>query len=74
MNINMKGVMEPSSVLSRSMPKMKMIPEIWPASTRSPWEVASGAGKVISLPYWYPMGPAAMKKKPKTKLETSSSQ
>ena len=39
-----KGVMDPDSVRNMSMPKIKMIPEIWPESINTPWDVASGAG------------------------------
>ena len=38
------GVIDPDSVLNISIPKIKIIPDIWPDSINTPWDVASGAG------------------------------
>jgi hypothetical protein len=59
-------VIEPvNGDLKLSIPKIKAIPEICPISKSIPFEVPSEAGKVISAPYWNPIGPALRRKNPK---------
>ena len=68
-------VIEPvKGVLKLSRAKIKAIPDICPISKSNPLEVPSEAGKVISAPYWNPMGPALSRKNPKIIPEKRSSQ
>ena len=71
----MKGVIDRvPSALKKSMPIIKSMPEICPDRIISPCDIDSGAGYDISAPYWNPMGPALIIKKPNIKADTSSSQ
>ena len=68
-------VMEPvNDDLKLSIQKIKIIPEICPISISKPFEVPSDAGKVISAPYWNPIGPALSRKNPNTVPEARRSQ
>ena len=59
--------------LKKSIPKIKAIPEICPMSSKSPFDVPSGAGYAISAPYWNPIGPALSRKKPIMNADASKS-
>jgi hypothetical protein len=59
--------------LKLSIPKMKRMPEICPASNKKPFEVPSEIGYVISAPYWKPIGPELRRKNPKAIPEIRTS-
>jgi hypothetical protein len=68
-------VIEPVNAdLKLSIQKINTIPEICPISISKPFDVPSEAGKVISAPYWNPIGPALSRKNPNTVPEKSRSQ
>jgi hypothetical protein len=68
-------VIEPVNAdLKLFIQKINMIPEICPISISMPFEAPSDAGKVISAPYWKPIGPALSKKNPNVIPEIRRSQ
>jgi hypothetical protein len=68
-----ESVIEPDDDFNASIPRMKAIPETCPTRSRSPFDVPSGAGCVISAPYWNPRGPDERRNAPRTKLDASKS-